>query len=1052
MKSVATRRSFLKQSVSTAIAAYATAHVISAKEALAHRLVSAGSIPSVGLTAITIARTGTKYALLRQAIAAAISGDTIQIPAGTYAPDYPQYPYAYWDHYWTSSNVSSGYGFMYISFPLTFTAVGAANNGRAKWEMPYVTLTADVPANTAAPWTAQVVSTASLTGYVAAGDLSGALYYSLLNPGAAAAWDSGAGAPVSASGIGWSSMTSTTLSMVNNSPPVDMPAGTILRMGVYSGQGFIVPVASNPGIVLNNIEILDTLGGYAGDPVHNTNATPIYQLQDTGFASDPTSTGSVTANNCYFHHCAMGPRGSGCALGSGAFIHLFNTELYENGFSVVLPGVTHNIYVPEVDEFILDNCYSHHTMGVHLVKDRARSSFITYSRITGERTDQSNTVASCNIDVSNGGLTYIIGCQFEQETYITNFLINYCAEGAINPIQELYVVNNTCVGTPLGGEYSYNTGFLQATPPWTPVAISNFGVGAPGNPTIQQTAGGSLSQTNYAAALSLVDATGAETGSSSSAALTVSANNLLKIISPIFRTGAIGWNSYASYADPVMYFTGAYPIPDATCCFFYDAGFTQPAITEASSGSLPSRALAIGITYLFGSTESVNAGTSAASPYYNPASWIIYTTTANDQVTIKSPPSVPGATGWNIYASNGQHQYSALNGQVGANNSFTKQNASPIAIGTDWTEPSTGMVYTAGQMVQNWYRQNSSPIALATNWTESTSGLANNNPVRLKWFCRIFSSNYGQTTIWYAQAPAQLTNYVATLYGANNSATAFSISGVTGFDSNASFPQEAPSTGTFSTTGTDTIVLAIAENGGVWGTPPAGWTALPGASTQIYYKTFSSPQSGVSIGAANQPMFLDALTGSAPAIDGTPVGMVGIADHVAQLTISNANAGDFIIVVANTYYALIGIDSTLPIFSSSVSGSPIGYVDNNIAEYFCNSSGTDNGWINQTGFLTVGSHNVQTNYSTNVSFTTPSYNTPVPGFNNQSNYDYNLVLGSVAIGAGTNPGSSPESYSLVPAYQISYVGLPSPGTPILALVARPNTGGVFDAGAFEYGI
>jgi hypothetical protein len=174
---------------------------------------------------------------------------------------------------------------------------------------------------------------------------------------------------------------------------------------------------------------------------------------------------------------------------------------------------------------------------------------------------------------------------------------------------------------------------------------------------------------------------------------------------------------------------------------------------------------------------------------------------------------------------------------------------------------------------------------------------------------------------------------------------------------------------------------------------------------------------------------------------------------VTQITFSNTTAGDWIVIVAtNGYLQLSAIDSTAPPYGASVSGSPIGYVDNNISEYFCDSTGTAGGWINKTGFLTIGTHNVLTNYSSGTNYPTPTYVGPLPDFVDETTYNYNLVLGSVAIGAGTNPGSSPEGYSLVPAYQISYYGLPTPGTPIPALKVRPNTGGVFDAGAFEYGI
>ena len=161
--------------------------------------------------------------------------------------------------------------------------------------------------------------------------------------------------------------------------------------------------------MLSNIEILDALT-YA-DGAGYANGVPIYQLQNTGFAAG--STGSTAITNCYFHDCQLGIHGSGTTVGVGSFVHCYDSEFYRLGEQSAL---THNIYVPGMDEFIMMNCYSHLTNDVHLVKTRARSNFIVANRITGERTDFSDPDESCCIDVSNGGLTYVIGNQIAQFT------------------------------------------------------------------------------------------------------------------------------------------------------------------------------------------------------------------------------------------------------------------------------------------------------------------------------------------------------------------------------------------------------------------------------------------------------------------------------------------------------------------------------------------------------------------------------------------------------------------------------------------------------------
>jgi hypothetical protein len=247
--------------------------------------------------------------------------------------------------------------------------------------------------------------------------------------------------------------------------------------------------------------------------------------------------------------------------------------------------------------------------------------------------------------------------------------------------------------------------------------------------------------------------------------------------------------------------------------------------------------------------------------------------------------------------------------------------------------------------------------------------------------------------------------------------------------------------------------VAFVPNGG----PQSGFTGTPSGGTLVEYKTFSSPQTGLAITASGGGQVLaDALTGSGLTITHATGSFPTVANGpdnttLQQFTIS-ANAGDYIIFFGGSYYGPVTLDPPYPWIGLSITGSPIGYFDNNLVEYF--NVTPNGGYVSPSGTLVIeGTHNLQTNYSTaNPGPGVPTYNAPVPGFNNESNYDYNLVLGSAAIGAGTNPGSSPEGYSLVPAYQINYVGLPTPGTPIPPLVARPNTGGVFDAGAFEYGI
>jgi hypothetical protein len=137
-----------------------------------------------------------------------------------------------------------------------------------------------------------------------------------------------------------------------------------------------------------------------------------------------------------------------------------------------------------------------------------------------------------------------------------------------------------------------------------------------------------------------------------------------------------------------------YPAPD-------NQNTTQPTppapfLTYLPGGSLPARMYFIMVTLV----DSLGNESSAST--YNQAFFV----PANNLATIKSPVLVfPGtSTGvqysnWNVYA------VSVTPAQFNTNQSDptteTLQNASPVAIGTDWTEPSSGLITTGQSWPQN---------------------------------------------------------------------------------------------------------------------------------------------------------------------------------------------------------------------------------------------------------------------------------------------------------------------------------------------------------------
>ncbi len=144
-----------------------------------------------------------------------------------------------------------------------------------------------------------------------------------------------------------------------------------------------------------------------------------------------------------------------------------------------------------------------------------------------------------------------------------------------------------------------------------------------------------------------------------------------------------------------------------------------------------------------------------------------------------------------------------------------------------------------------------------------------------------------------------------------------------------------------------------------------------------------------------------------------------------------------------------------PAFTNITTGAPIGIVQNNlIGNYYPVPTGgvtcIDTPPNILSGYLTLANNYQFNTYSGSGStFDTPLWATVIND-STQANYDYRLKTGTAAIGYGADPGTSP--IDLRPHYELKLFGSPTPGTPLPAKVARPNTAGVYDAGAFEYGV
>ncbi len=147
---------------------------------------------------------------------------------------------------------------------------------------------------------------------------------------------------------------------------------------------------------------------------------------------------NLTVTNCYFHDNQDGILANPVTNGQGTIVIEYS-EFANNGAG---DGYSHNMYINNYASFTLRYSYSHGAKVGHLVKTRAEQNFISYNRIT----DESGTTASYEIDIPNGGTSYVVGNLIEQaQTSQNPAIVTTGEEGTSNTDQHFYFVNNTVV-------------------------------------------------------------------------------------------------------------------------------------------------------------------------------------------------------------------------------------------------------------------------------------------------------------------------------------------------------------------------------------------------------------------------------------------------------------------------------------------------------------------------------------------------------------------------------------------------------------------------------
>lgn len=144
----------------------------------------------------------------------------------------------------------------------------------------------------------------------------------------------------------------------------------------------------------------------------------------------------LTVRHCLFHD-----NENGILTGANAQSDILveHSEFHHQGFG---DGYSHNLYIGQVRSFTLRFCSSHHSNAGHLVKSRAFTNRILYNCLK----DEADGTSSFVIDLPDGGKSFIIGNIIQHGPKAENgTAVSYAAEGARNPVQELHVVNNTCI-------------------------------------------------------------------------------------------------------------------------------------------------------------------------------------------------------------------------------------------------------------------------------------------------------------------------------------------------------------------------------------------------------------------------------------------------------------------------------------------------------------------------------------------------------------------------------------------------------------------------------
>lgn len=181
---------------------------------------------------------------------------------------------------------------------------------------------------------------------------------------------------------------------------------------IDNGKGIFVAQGAN--LTVENVELI-------GARVRDANGCGIM-----------SEARDLTVRHCRFYDCEDGIRG-----GAGALL-VEHCEFDHCGHSAGSVA-THSLYISACDKLTFRYNYSHHTLGGHLLKSRAKESWILYNRLTDE-----DGKGSAVIDLPNGGLAVVVGNILHKGPKgDNNRMVMFGSEGLKYERNELHVASNS---------------------------------------------------------------------------------------------------------------------------------------------------------------------------------------------------------------------------------------------------------------------------------------------------------------------------------------------------------------------------------------------------------------------------------------------------------------------------------------------------------------------------------------------------------------------------------------------------------------------------------